>query len=161
MGGLRGRWSWAAGGRGTGPGSLQRPPPSRLACFSSLSSRSHPASWKEGRSPVKARLPPLSPGRGHPLTPDLIKLCSAEFSRSLEFPPSPSSAAGQPVCEQRPWSSGLTGRTQLPGHPESCRHLLLAQGRPEVGVEDPVLLSGAPSWENQARPRVLILIKTI
>lgn len=63
---------------------------------------------------MKARLPPLGPGRGHPLTPELIKLCSAEFSRSLEFPPSPSSAAGQPVCEQRPWSSGLTGRKQSP-----------------------------------------------
>lgn len=37
---------------------------------------------------MKARLPPLGPGRGHPLTPELIKLCSAEFSRSLEFPPS-------------------------------------------------------------------------
>lgn len=115
---------------------------------------------------MKARLPPLSPGEGPPLTPELIKLRSAEFSRSLTFPPSPSSAAAWPVCGQRPWCSSLTERKQSPkvvgvgGEGAGPSRLdtqkaadtsSLPRGRPEagVGVEDPGLLSGAPSWENK------------
>uniref|UniRef100_A0A8B9XYD8 Retinoic acid receptor responder protein 2 n=1 Tax=Bos mutus grunniens TaxID=30521 RepID=A0A8B9XYD8_BOSMU len=95
----------------TSPDSL----PSSKPCPPELRpGRSHPASWKEGRSPVKACLPPLGPGRGHPLTPELIKLCSAEFSRSLEFPPSPAQLQGSLCVSKGPGPPASQGGSKAP-----------------------------------------------